>query len=385
MSLTRLALTTGFSLVCLFGQDAGKDPLLGWMDQIAQQQLSRRESTIAQIQNTADADRRREWVRAKILELIGGLPDYRGPLNARVTGRLSNPSYTLEKVIFESLPHYFVTANLYRPNEPGRYPAVLMSAGHTTLGKTENHRMSANLAAKGFVALAYDPVGLGERMQDYDPRIGRGIAGCCTNEHLQAGVQSLLIGQSVARYFIWDAMRALDYLVSRPEVDPARVGAAGCSGGGCLTTYIAALDPRIKAAAPACFLNSFRLLFAGPDPDSEMSLPEFLAAGLDHADFLEVAAPSVPWLVLTTEGDYFTPPGARMVYDEARRWYQLYGAADRLRFFIGPGPHGTPRETREELYAWMIRWLKDGKGDAHEQEIPLYPDYELQVTKSGQV
>jgi dienelactone hydrolase len=355
------------------------------MDGIAQQQLAQRESMIDSIRSAADADRRRQWVRAKLLEIIGGLPDYHGPLNARVTGRLRNDSYTLEKVIFESLPHYFVTANLYRPNQPGRYPAVLMSAGHTTLGKTENHRMSANLAAKGFVALAYDPVGLGERMQDYDARIGRSIAGCCANEHLQAGAQSRLIGQSVARYFIWDATRALDYLVSRPEVDPARVGAAGCSGGGCLTTYIAALDPRIKAAAPACFLNSFRLLFAGPDPDSEMSLPGFLAAGLDHADFLEVAAPAAPWLVLTTEGDYFTPRGARMVFDEARRWYQLYGAEDRLRFFVGPGPHGTPRETREQMYGWMIRWLKDGKGDPREQEIPLYPDFELQVTKSGQV
>ncbi|HYM12333.1 MAG TPA: acetylxylan esterase, partial [Bryobacterales bacterium] len=280
---------------------------------------------------------------------------------------------------------YYVTANLYRPNKPGRYPAVLMSAGHTTLGKTENHVMAAHLAAKGFVALAYDPVGLGERMQDYDSRAGRGIAGCCTNEHLQAGAQSLLIGESVARYFIWDAMRALDYLASRPEVDASRIGAAGCSGGGCLTTYIAALDPRIKAAAPACFLNSFRLLFAGPDPDSEMGLPGFLAAGLDHADFLEVVAPAVPWLVLSTEGDYFTPPGARIVYDEARRWYQLYGAEDKVHFFIGPGPHGTPRETREQMYGWMIRWLKDGKGDAREEEIPLYPDYELQVTKSGQV
>lgn len=363
---------------------AAEDPLLRWMDQIAQQQLSHRENTIAEIRTTADAERRRQWVRAKILEIIGGLPDYRGPLNARITGRLSNASYTLEKVIFESLPHFFVTANLYRPNQPGRYPAVLMSAGHTTLGKTENHRMAANLAAKGFVALAYDPVGLGERVQAFDRRVGRGIGGCCVNEHLQAGAQSILIGQSVARYFIWDAIRALDYLLSRPDVDPSRVGAAGCSGGGCLTTYIAALDPRVKAAAPACFINSFRLLFAGPDPDSEMSLPGFLAAGLDHADFLEVSG-GTPWLILATERDYFTPPGARQVYEEARRWYRLYGAEGKVRFFVGPGPHGTPRETREQIYGWMIRWLKDSRGDAQEQEIPLYPDHDLQVTKSGQV
>ena len=162
MQLARIALLCPLSLAA---QQAVPDPLLQWMDQIAQQQLARRESSIAEIRTTADAERRRQWVHAELLEILGGLPDYHGPLNARITGRLTNASYTLEKVIFESLPHFFVTANLYRPNQPGRYPAVLMSAGHTQLGKTENHRMAANLAAKGFVALAYDPVGLGERMQ----------------------------------------------------------------------------------------------------------------------------------------------------------------------------------------------------------------------------
>jgi len=381
--MKKIALGILVSPVFLLAQPAG-DPLLRWMDRIAQQQLDRRENAIARIRTTAEADRRREWARAKFLEIIGGLPDYRGPLNARVTGRFTNASYTLEKVIFESLPRYYVTANLYRPNQPGRYPAVLMSAGHTELGKTESQRMAATLAAKGFVALAYDPVGLGERMQSFDRQIGRSIAGCCTNEHLHAGAQSILIGQSVARYFIWDAMRALDYLLSRPEVDPARAGAAGCSGGGCLTTYIGALDPRIKAAAPACFLNSFRLLYTGPFPDTEMSLPGFLGAGMDHADFLEMA-PLTPWLIQATEGDFFTPPAVRMVYEEARHFYGIYGAEDKVQYFLGPGPHGTPLETREKMYAWMIRWLKDGQGDPREQDVTIYADHDLQVTKSGQV
>lgn len=374
------------ALVCagslsLFGQDV----LLNWMDGVAQQELDQRDAAIAAIHTRAEAEHRQQLVRKKLLTILGGLPDFRGPLNARVTGRMHNDAYTLEKVIYESLPHYFVTADLYLPNTSGRHPAVLLSAGHTTLGKTENHRIGANLAAKGFVALAYDPVGLGERRQTYDARIGRSLAGCCTNEHLQAGAQSMLIGESVARYFIWDAMRSVDYLISRPEVDQDRIGAAGCSGGGCLTTYVAALDPRIKAAAPACFLNSFRLLFRGPDPDSEMSLPGFLAAGLDHADFLELAAPAMPWMVLTTEGDFFTPPGVRMVYEEARRWYTLYGAENKIGFFMGPGAHGTPRESREQIYSWMIRWLKNGAGDAREQTVPLYPDFDLQVTKTGEV
>ena len=384
MPVVALLILAALSPWTLAAQGNPADPLLRWMDRIAQEQLAQREQEIAAIQTVADAEGRKQRVRTELLKILGGLPDYRGPLNARVTGRLSNSAYTMEKVIFESLPRYYITANVYRPNAPGRYPAVLMSAGHTTLGKTENHRMAANLAAKGFVALAYDPVGLGERMQAYDRRTGRGIAGCCANEHLQAGAQSILIGQSVARYFIWDSMRAIDYMVSRPDVDSERIGAAGCSGGGCQTTYVAALDPRVKAAAPACFINSLRVLFTGPYPDSEMSLPRFLASGLDHADLLE-AANRTPWLILATEGDFFTPAGVTPVYQEAKRWYRLYGMEERVQMFMGPGPHGTPLETREALYAWMIRWLKGGAGDAREQDVPLYPDHDLQVTASGQV
>ncbi len=354
------------------------------MDQIAQEQLQRRERAVAGIRSVADAERRKQIVRQTILSLVGGLPNYQGPLNPRTTGTIKRDGYAIEKVIFESLPGYYVTANLYRPNQAGRYPGILLQAGHTQEGKPEGQRLAANLALKGFVVLAFDPVGQGEREQTYDRRVDRPLAGWSVPEHIQAGAQSILIGESVARYFIWDAKRALDYLVSRPEVDPARLGAAGCSGGGALTTFIGALDPRLKAVAPACYINSYRVLFAGPDPDSEMSFPSFLSSGLDMADFVELSAPT-PWLILATDGDYFTPAGARLVYDEARRWFDLYGAEDKLRFFVGRGPHGTPLETREEIYQWMIRWLKDGQGDFHEQPVRNYANHELLVTQSGHV
>ena len=386
MKQTTIALlgATFLRLSSLSAQQPAPDPLLRWMDQIAQRQLQQRENAISEIRSVSDAERRKQFVRETFLALIGGLPDYNGPLNPRITGRIESGNYTIEKVIFESLPGFFVTANVYRPNQPGRYPGVLLQAGHTQEGKPEGQRLAANLALKGFVVLAFDPVGQGEREQTYDQRVDRPLAGWSVPEHIQAGTQSLLIGESVARYFIWDAKRALDYLISRPDVDAAHLGATGCSGGGALTTFIGALDPRLKAVAPACFINSYRLLFAGQDPDSEMSLPNLLSSGLDMADYVELSAPT-PWLILATEGDYFTPAGARLVYEEARRWFGLYGAEDKLRFFIGGGPHGTPLETREEIYKWMIRWLKDGKGDFHEQPVKLYTNHELLVTKGGNV
>jgi dienelactone hydrolase len=310
-------------------------------------------------------------VRTKLTELIGGLPSYDGPLHARVTGLLHSSTHTIEKVIFESLPGFYITANLYRPNAPGRYPAVLVPSGHTQEGKPETQVVAANLAAKGFIALAYDPIGQGEREQTYLPQLGRALSGGAGNEHLELGARSILIGQSVARYFIFDAKRAVDYLIGRPDVDPDRIGVTGCSGGGAITTYVGVFEPRVKAAAPGCCINSFKDLFTGPTADSEMSLPAFLASSLDMADFFEVAAP-LPWLMMATTEDYFRPDSARAVYTEARRWYELYGAGDRIRFYVGAGPHGTPRDSREEIYGWMIRWLGGGKGDPRDQPVKLY-------------
>ena len=371
-------------LQLLPAQVPAPDPFLRWLDGQAQQQLDQRERTIAAISDVAGAGRRSLQVRQKLLETIGGLPNFSGPLNARITGQIRSESYVIEKVIFESLPGFHVTGNLYRPKAPGRYPAILIPAGHTQEGKPEAQVLAANLALKGFVSFTYDPIGQGEREQTYLPQLGRPLSGGGGNEHLELGARSLLIGQSVARYFLFDAKRSVDYLASRPDVDPGRIGVTGCSGGGAIATYAAAFDTRIKAAAAACFIGSFRTLFTGPTADSEMTLPSLLSNGLDWADLFELRAP-LPWLMLATTEDYFTPAGARPVYEEVRRFYGLYGAEDKIRFAVGEGPHGTPKESREEIYRWMIRWLTDGQGSAQDQPVKLYTNRELQVTASGHV
>lgn len=363
---------------------ATADPLLTWMDNIAQRQLDAREVKINAIITTEQAEGRKVYVRAKILELIGGLPDYSGPLNARVTGTVKQPGFFIEKIIFESLPHVFVTANLYRPSQPGKYPGVLLPLGHWEYGKPAVQQIAGNLALKGFVVLTYDPIGQGERQQLYDRRLGGSLASFGTEQHLLAGGLSVLIGQSFARYRIWDAKRALDYLVSRPEVLADRIGCTGCSGGGTITTYISALDPRIKVAAPACYINSFRVLFSGPVGDSEQSLPNFISSGLDLADYVELFAPK-PWLISSTRDDFFPLAGANMAFDEAQRWYSVYGAKDKVKWIVGPGGHGTPLVVRQGIYEWMIRWLKDGNGAAAEQDVPLLQEQELWATPTGQV
>lgn len=356
------------------------------MNAIAQQDLQQRAQTIGAIQTLADAERRKQLVRGELLNDIGGLPDDRAPLNARITGKIQTSSYTIEKLIYESLPGFDVTANLYRPNESGRYPAVLLQAGHTQEGKVENQRIAANLAMKGFVVLCFDPIGQGEREQTYSRQLDQPLAGWSVPEHIQSDAQAELLGQGLARYFIWDAMRSLDYLVSRPEVDASRIGAAGCSGGGALTTFIGALDPRVKAVVPACYPSSFQMLFPTMGPHGEMAFPHFLASGLDTADFVELSAPK-PWLLQSTEMDQFgfAHEGVELTYREAQRWYDLYNARGNLGFMVAPGSHGMPLASREALYQWMIRWLKDGHGDFHEQPITMFTNEELRATPTGHV
>jgi len=292
-----------------------QDQFLEWMNHTAQQQLDRREAAVKAVTTVDQAEARKRSVRAKMLQLIGGLPDYDGPLNARITGRIERPGYVIEKIIFESLPQFFITANLYRPREQGKYAGVLFPMGHYTMGKVAAEPVAANLALKGFVVLAYDPVGQGERQQAYDPRWRSSLGGGATDQHILAGAQSLLAGKSFARYRIWDAKRALDYLLSRPEVDAEKIGCTGCSGGGTLTTYISALDPRIKVAAPACYMSTFRLLFTGPTGDSEQSIPGFLAAGLDLADYVLLFSPK-PRPIFSTFADFFPIEAARHAYQE---------------------------------------------------------------------
>jgi cephalosporin-C deacetylase-like acetyl esterase len=388
MRLKALAfvLTSLLTFSSLSAQESPQDPLLRWMNRIAQHELQQREEAVDQIHTIAQAERRKKLVRAKFLEVLGGLPTYHGPLHARTMGSLDAGSYTIEKVIYDSLPGFYVTANLYRPNSPGRYPAVLLQSGHTQEGKPESQRLAANLALKGFVVLCFDPIGQGEREQTYSRQLKAPLAGWSVPEHTQMDAQAFLIGQGLSRYFIWDAMRSLDYLDSLPDVDASRIGATGCSGGGALTTFIGGMDPRVKVVIPGCYPSSFQLLFASEGPDSEMMFPRLLVSGLDTADFVELSAPT-PWLLQSTEHDeyHFTPAGVRLVYEEARNWYSIYGASNRVGFMVGPGSHGMPLVAREAVYKWMIRWLKNGQGDFHEQPVKMYTSHELQVTASGNV
>ena len=359
-----------FGILAMAGLGLAQDRYTDFINQIAQRHLAARKTVVGGIRTEAEARLRMAESKAKILRQIGGLPTYRGALKAVTTKTIDRGSYTIENLHFESLPNYIVTANLYLPKTAGKHPAVLYSIGHWDEGKIAGQRIGANLAAKGIAVLAYDPVGQGERTQAYDARFGRSLIGGSTEQHFMVGAQALLAGESVAKYFVHDGMRGIDYLQSRPEIDGSRIGAAGCSGGGTQTMYIAALDERVKVAAPLCVMNSMEMVVSGPTGDSEQSFPGFVSEGLDQSDWVYQFAPK-PWLISSTEEDFFTPAAAKIVFEQAQAFYRVFDKEALVRWVIGPGGHGTPLKVREAVYEFMIRWLLDGRGEANELALPM--------------
>jgi cephalosporin-C deacetylase-like acetyl esterase len=387
---TRIAIVltlAGTPAVC---QTAGSGSLHDYLTRTALEQLAERRQTVARITTRASFEPRRKQFRKDLLRMIGGLPKDRTPLNVRVTGTLERDGYRVEKLIFGSQPGVFVTANLYIPTmgKPP-YPAVLHSTGHSVAAKARAfyQTLSLGLVKHGFVVLPYDPLGQGERREFYDAALQDSKVGGTTAEHEMLGLQSLLAGESIARQMIWDGMRGIDLLQSRGEVDRNRIGATGCSGGGTMTTYLAALDDRIRVAAPACYITSWDEQLrsdTGPQ-DAEQQFPDLLRLGYDHGDYVASFAPK-PYLICSTDQDFFPLEGARRTWDEVKRIYSLFDAADRVDWFHEPGGHGMPVATREAIYGWMTQWLKDGpRGPAKEPAFLTEYEENLYATSTGQL
>lgn len=361
--------------------------LSAYLQKIAQQQLASRRREVESIRTRDEYEARKKRLRAAALRMIGGLDDPRNPLNARKTGTLDRDGYRVDKVFYESRPRFYVTANLYVPKGAGPFPAVLQPVGHSLTAKNRAfyQKIAIALVKQGFVVLTYDPIGQGERRVYWDNELGDSKVGSTTAEHSMVGWQSLLGGESVARFRIWDGIRGIDYLQSLPEVDKEKIGVTGCSGGGTLTTYISALDDRVKAAAPACYISSWEDQLKGTGPqDAEQQFPDQLLEGLNHSDWIGLAAPK-PYLILSTDQDFFPLQGARKSFEEMKRIYTLYDAAVKVDWFHEPGPHGVPAASRLAMVNFMQRWLKGDGNPVQEPPFETEHEEDLNVTPTGMV
>ncbi|MFO0865729.1 MAG: acetylxylan esterase [Gemmataceae bacterium] len=351
----------------------------------AKKHFDARRAELAKLKTPDDVRKRQEAIRAKFLESLGGFPE-KTPLNAKVTGTLKADGYRVEKVVYESRPNHHVTGVAYVPDGKGPFPGVLIPCGHSANGKAAEayQRVSILLAKHGFVVLCYDPIGQGERYQLLD-RDGKPSIPSNTNEHTLIGIGAWLVGQSTATYRIWDGIRSIDYLASRPDVDAKKLGCAGNSGGGTLTAYLMALDDRIAAAVPSCYITSLEQLFATIGPqDAEQNILGQVAFGMEHADFALLRAPR-PTLFAVATRDFFDIDGAWTAYREASKYYSILGHSERMAISEYDDTHGFTKPRREATLRWMRRWLQGVDDAPTEASFPVFKDADLRCTRSGQV
>ena len=296
-----------------------------------------------------------EKMRGDFIRAIGGLPEKRCPLNAKTVARVKRDGYVVEKLLFESWPGIHVPANLYIPDDPkfkAPYPAILLTCGHSNSGKgSSTYQRGCVLAAKsGMACLIYDPFDQGERMQGKGRTVGA---------HNRAGALAALLGGGMARFRIWDGMRALDYLESRSEVDASRMGVMGNSGGGTVTSLLMATEPRLKAACPSCYISTY---FAsarkvGPGDAEQNTFGQF-SIGVNNASFA-LMQPMLPVRFMFAHSDFFPFKGSIKTFALVKETASRFGLGDFYSMTDVDGPHGWKESTRVSSVEWMRRWLCD--------------------------
>jgi len=315
-----------------------------------------------------------KWARETFLQLAGPLPA-RTPLNVRTVGAFERERYRVEKLVYETRPGLIVAANLYLPKGGGSHPGVLFQMGHSTNGKASvtYQRCCQGLVQLGYVVLAFDPMGQGERATGLPT---------ADDEHTVPGRQMLLIGETATGLQLWDAMRSLDVLESHPRVDRTKLAATGQSGGATLTMMLAAADPRLGAAAVSSGntenLATKPFISPGSTDDAEQDFVGSGPLGFDRWDMLWPIAPK-PLLVGTSARDFFgtySPSyekSGREEYARLAHAYEMLGASERLAQVETPLPHGLSYSLRVAVYDWFERHLKGSRAGISE-EPPTSPE-----------
>ena len=364
-------------------------PFLRYQMDQAWRQDEERKKLWRSIRSESDLLRIQADLRQKLLRLIGGLPSEKTDLHARITGTIRMEGYSIEKLIFESLPGIYVTALVYVPADGGRqHPAVLVPAGHSPNGKIHYQALCQRLVSHGYVVIAWDPVGQGERSQFWDVEAGKSRYNLICGEHAIIGNLAYLAGTNLARWEIWDGIRAVDYLLTRADVDAERIAITGTSGGGTQAALIAALDSRIKVAAPSCYISALPMrisnrIFVDPDSDPEQDLYGMLAEGIDHAGLLLLMYPR-PVMVVSAVLDFFPIEGARKTFRETRDLYERLGHGDRVAMVEGYHTHQYSAENQESAIHFLDHF--NGIAPSNEFVTPKeMADKDLWCTRSGQV
>ncbi len=306
---------------------------------------------------------RREW-RTRWIAGLGGLPE-RIPLNAKEGPLIGCDGFTLQNVLFESMPGVYVVGHLCLPSSEEfapPYPVVMMPLGHSDAGILLPRYAAhlAMMARAGFAAFAWDPVSQGERRQAVTAKYD--YTDNCSTEHSRLGARGWLVGWNFARFRIWDAMRAVDYVMSRPDLDCSKLGVCGTSGGGTMSAYMLALDDRIKVAFPNCYISSFREVFGARGcHDAEQFYFNQLNDGVNHAAILAMGVGRVAIATGSRHADYFPHAGAVSTFAVVSNLNARMFDSAPLWHFHCAGPHGLPLPTRAAQCDWMKFCIQGGE------------------------
>jgi len=346
-----------------------------------------RDKEVEKIKTADQWKNRQRWVQNKLNELVGPFPS-KTPLNPVITGVIKKDGYRIEKIIYESMPEFYVTGCLFIPDGiRNKAPAILNVIGHNQ----ESYRAELyqfvilNLVKKGIIVFAIDPPGQGEHVQYYDPGISFSSIGYSVIEHCYFGNQCFLTGSSAAKYFIWDGIRAIDYLLSLKYVDPERIGVTGFSGGGTVTSYLAAFDDRIKVSVPCSWATaSRRQLETKGAQDAETEFIRGVAEGITFEDLLEVRAPKPTLLTFVSRDEYLALQGAREAYSEARNAYEAFGKKENLELVEDDSKHWLTPRIRAAIYSFFMKHF-NLSGSPAEEPVEILPSEDLNVTPTGQI
>jgi len=329
-----------------------------------------RDREIEKLKTRDDWLKRQQYVKDKLMELVGPFPE-KTPLNPQVTGTIKMDGYRIDKIVFEAMPDYYVTGCLYIPDKiKGKVPAILNVIGHNqeAFRAPLYQVLNINLVKKGMIILAIDPPGQGEHVQYYDTEVGFSAVGYTVVEHNYFGNQCFLSGSSAARYFIWEGIRAIDYLVSRKDVDPERIGVTGFSGGGTITSYVSAFDERVKVSVPCSWSTmNRRLLETKGSQDGESLFFHGIAERITFEDLVEVRAPKPTLMTFTSRDEYLCMQGAREAYAEAKVAYKALGSEDNIQLVEDDSKHWMTPKIRLDIYEFFLQHF-DLPADPAEEE-----------------
>lgn len=354
----------------LWGVDqppAHPEMLLDFIETLAQNQ-----STPALAHSLAELEARCSPLKLHLRHSLGLDPwPERTELNARTVGKLERPGYTIEKLIYEAWPGLPVTAHLYIPvsiTQPG--PGLVYTCGHwMEAGKLAIPVQSfcASAAVLGITTLVYDPIGQGERLESW---------------HDHGNLATLLVGRCQLGWMVWESIRALEYLLRRPEINPHKIGMTGASGGGLNTLFTTAIEDRFACAIPVAYPCTF---FAAMQAERDLNWEDGtdvcnqVPKVISYAEMSDIASLMLPrpYMILSGKRDPIFPvSGTRKIAADIAHNYQLAGVSERFRFVEFNEEHGYQASLRQAAYGWLMRWLS-GEGDGSPISEPareLLPD-----------